>query len=532
MNTDARWPNRLLPGPKFNIVGLTDAVAEPTDFFEAFGYLFVIAGSKIFRINPSDDSVVLSKDLGTDVAIEGIRWDVDGAIVGAITTAPASKLYRLTAIGSPDTWVTDTATAYRVAAGLDRAFKVDHKGLLKNCLTGLDPTDEDNWSDEVQCGNADEYPTALVAYERTALVGKPEGLFGVSEEGKGIPLISRMSHHANNCLGMYALEPYVLVPHGRGLYRYRPGEVESVGVEREVLNEGLRGGLIAFASDGPWIFAIMAVPATNYYLAVGREVRQGESSLGPYIWDTLAYLTQYSRIIHISSLWDPPRIWAGRQYSAQYARLSKGGGAPDPYGTDYRFITAGIRYTKHYNFGTWQDKDFVKVELAVKDASAAKYWVLGYAINSGSSFSNNDINGTEMRANSDGLWTFYLPVTAKGREIQFRLTYTGDADTSKVEVIHFKPYAVPTALKLRHYNLTLYLANDVRHDIGVERRSSVDQLNALLALTEDAAGVDCKGPWGDITVNPRKIRVLEVRQEGHEAPQFLVEYLVQVRRAS
>ncbi|KKL18966.1 hypothetical protein LCGC14_2470200, partial [marine sediment metagenome] len=235
-NTDARWPNKLIPGPKVTGITLTNSVAQPYGFFEAFDQLFVIAGVRIFRIDPSDDSVTLSKSVSPGTCFGATAWEGTG-IVGVETTSPSSTLYRVTAIGSPDTWGSGTAEALRVASGLDRLFKVSKDGVLKNCLTGLDPTSEANWSDEVQCGSTQSTPTGIVAFERTALVGKPEGLFGVGDEGKGIPLITRMAPNSGNCWGMHVVEPFVLVPHHRGTFRYMPGWVEAAGIERETLNE-------------------------------------------------------------------------------------------------------------------------------------------------------------------------------------------------------------------------------------------------------------------------------------------------------
>lgn len=532
-NTDGRWPNRLLPGPKLTQITLTDSDTSPTSLFEALGRLFVCCGRRIFRIDPSDDSVTLSHTYGTyGTCRMGLRWDSDQAIVGGYDTQSGdSILEKLTALGSPDSWTHGSAQGYRLAAGLDRIFAVSYAGLIKNCLTGKDPTNGANYSDEVQCGETDSFPTALVAYERTVLCGKPEGLFGVDEEGKGIPLIRRMPYHVDNCKGMAVVEPFVFVPHERGTLRFMPGYVESVGLEREMLNESsVRGSLVAFALDGQWIYAVVN-PGANLYVVVGRDARPGENSFGPYVWDTLGYLGgAHSSAIHVSRLWDPPRVFFGYGNNVVYFGLSAGGGAPDPYGADYPFRTSGVRYTHRYHFGDWRDKDFLKVVAVGRDCSAATYWAISYSVDGGA-YSNLDINGGAMRVNADGLFTFILPTSAKGREVQFKLEYTGASESAMGQLIHFKPYAVPASLKLRHYNLTLHLAGEARHDGGVEQRNSLDQLNDLQALAESSTAVDCKGPWGDISVHPKRVRTLEVRQEGHELPRFLVEFVVQKREA-
>ena len=63
-NTDGRFPFRLLPGPEVTTVTLTGSLANPTRIFEALGYIWAVCGRYVFRIDPSDDSVVESKDFG------------------------------------------------------------------------------------------------------------------------------------------------------------------------------------------------------------------------------------------------------------------------------------------------------------------------------------------------------------------------------------------------------------------------------------------------------------------------------------
>src|SRR3990172_6487765 len=97
--------------------------------------------------------------------------------------------------------------AYRLAAGINRLFKVNKEGTLKNISTGLDPQLETNWADTVQCGDKFTLPTGLVAYDRTAFVGKPEGMYGVDEDGFGVPLIKRVARDVDNGRGMRVYEP-------------------------------------------------------------------------------------------------------------------------------------------------------------------------------------------------------------------------------------------------------------------------------------------------------------------------------------
>ncbi|KKL56578.1 hypothetical protein LCGC14_2244030, partial [marine sediment metagenome] len=258
-NTDTRFPFRLLPGPAVTVVTLTSSIANPTRIFEALGYIWAVCGRYIYRIDPSDDSIVQSKDLGAGVAgIDGMKWEDD---TGLVTSDEADQsLYEVTAIGSPDTWAQAAAgiAPYRLAAGIDRLFGIEDSGLLRNVVSGLDPMVAINWADRIQCGEKSTKPTGLLAFEKTVLAGKPEGLFGVSPEGKGIPLIKRMVRDSTNCQGMRMHEPHAIIPHSRGVYRFLPGLVESMGLEKELMNESIiRGRFKDFSTDNQWLRGLL-----------------------------------------------------------------------------------------------------------------------------------------------------------------------------------------------------------------------------------------------------------------------------------
>ncbi|KKL50776.1 hypothetical protein LCGC14_2302120, partial [marine sediment metagenome] len=426
-NCDARFPLRLLPGPAVTTITLTNSATTPSRIFEALGYIWAVCGRRVFRIDPSDDSVTESKDFGAGgtLGIDGMRWEDN---TGLITTDDADQsLWEVTAIGSPDTWAQAAAGVkpYRLAAGIDRLFGIEDSGLLRNCVSGNDPMVSASWADEIQCGETSTKPTGLLAFEKTVLAGKPEGLFGVSPEGKGVPLIKRMVRDDSNCQGMNMYEPYAIVPHSRGAYRFIPGLVESMGIEREILNESLvRGRFKGFATDNQWLVGLLAV-GVHTYIMVARDRVSGEPGFGPMIWDTWVFLSgKTSEAIYPSTLTSPLRLWFGSDNDIAYLKLSDSGGAPDVSDSAYRFATSGFRYTNKYNFGDWRDKDFPKVVVVGSGTlSAARYWTVSYTVDGGGSVTV-DIDGVTMKVDSDGLHTFFLPLTAVGREVQFRLDYT------------------------------------------------------------------------------------------------------------
>ena len=530
INIDARFPFRLLPGPKVNTITLTDSASNPTRIFEALGYIFIVAGRRVFRIDPSDDSVVESKDFGAGgtLGVDGMKWEDD---TGLVTIDDADQsLWEVTAIGTPDTWAQAAAGVkpYRLAAGIDRLFGIEDSGLLRNVVSGKDPMLAASWSDEVQCGETSTKPTGLLAFEKTVLAGKPEGLFGVSPDGKGVPLIKRMIRDDDNCLGLAMHEPYAIVPHSRGVYSFIPGLVESIGLEKELLNESpVRGRFKAFVTDNQWLLGLLTVGAT-IYIMTARDRTGGEPGFGPMIWDTWVYLAATtSQAMHLSTLTTPPRLWFGNDNDTSYIKLA------DVDDSAYRFATSGLRYTNKYTFGDWRNKDFPKIVVAGSGTlSAARYWDIYYNVDGGA-FSALDIDGSTMRVNSDGLSTFYLPLTVVGREVQFRFNFVGDSATAPPELNYFEPFAVPQSKKVPLNTLLLHLVRGAEYDMGQEVRSAAEQLSDLATLDESSSPLVASGPWGeDTNMWLKSLKIVEVIQEADLEAEYLVLVELQERKVA
>jgi len=544
-NTDTRFPFRLLPGPKVVTVdlgfGLLPLGATPTSIFEAMGFIWVVLDSFVYRIDPSDDSALQVQDFGPNIkGIMGLKWEDD---VGLVTTDEETKsLWKVTLgafqedafdgggfqAGGIGWQQTADVVAYRLAGGINRLFKVNKTGELRNILSGKDPLVEANYSDEIQCGDKTPPPTGLVSYERTAFVGKAEGLFGVGTDGFGVSLIKRVVRESTNGLGMVVYDPYVIYPHSRGVIRFTPGLVESVGIEQETMNESpVQGPFRAFAPDQQWMWGALQVGG-EFYILWAKEQR----SLGPLTWDTWVFETAAANIsceaMLVSALTSPPRLWFGHGGGISYIKLSTGVGAPDPSSSGYEFALSGSRFSVKYRFGDWGSKDFPKITVVGKNLTAARFWEVSYSVDGGA-FSNLDKDGNVMRIDSDGRKTFFLPTTVVGREIQFRYDYTGDVATQAGELNFAEGFAVLQSRKIATYTVQLYLAEGVRHDEEVEARTGIQQFNDLALLEEKVDSVVGNGPWGDTQVWVRGKRLIEVVQEGGREPEFLVEVVLQKR---
>lgn len=544
-NTDTRFPFRLLPGPRVVDVALAGSGVTPTHIFDALGAIFVLAGRFVYTIAPVDDSVVQVKDFGAGVnAIDGIKWEDDLVLI--TTDAVTNSLWKVTTSGfqsdafqgagdTPPAFATggigfvqtSDVAIYRLAASINRLFGVNKTGEMRNVLSGDDPMVDANWRDSVQAGEKDPPPTGLVAYSRTVFAGKAEGLLGVDIDGFGVSLIKRVAKKDGNGIGLEVYDPYVMYPHSRGVYRFIPGLVESVGLEQEVMNESLvKGPIKAFAPDQQWLYSALAAVDGDTYIMWARERR----SLGPLTWDTWVHLAAVAcEAMHIAALTDPPRVWLGKGVNAAYIKLSTGAGAPDPNSGGYEFALSGSRFSVKYRFGDWHDKDLPKIDVVGKNLTTARYWEISYAMDGGS-FSNLDIDGNTMRLTSDGLATFFLPTSVVGREVQFKYDFVSDGVTEAPELNFVEPFAVPRGRHIPMYSVQLHLATGIHLDDEVEARSSLEQFNDLETLLGQPAAVASFGPWGDNkNVWVRGLRLIEVLQTGGQEPEFLVEALIQRR---
>ncbi len=531
-NTDGRFPFRLLPGPEVTTVTLTASISNPTRIFEALGYIWAVCGRYVYRIDPSDDSIVLSFAFGAGGGfqmVDGLKWEDDTGLFASDETD--QSLWEVTAIdGEGDTWAQAEAGVkpYRLAAGIDRMFGIEDSGLLRNCVSGLDPMLAASWSDEIQCGETSTLPTGLLAFEKTVLAGKPEGLFGVSPEGKGAPLIRRMVRDDDNCLGMRVHDPHVIIPHSRGVYRFVPGLVESIGLEKELMNESpIIGQFKDFATDNQWLLGLLTVGAT-IYIMTARDRVSGEPGFGPMVWDTLVYLAATtSQAMYPSTLTTPPRLWFGNDNNISYIRLT------DINDSAYRFATSGKRYSNKYTFGDWQKKDFPKVIAVGKGTlSAARYIDIYYSVDGGA-YSKLDIDGSSMRVNSDGLHTFYLPLSAVGREIQFYFDFVGDSTSAPPELSYFEPFAVPQSKKIPVNVIQLHLVADEVEGGRREVRTAAQQLSDLHTLNESASPLKASGPWGESKdMWLKSLKLVSVIQEPDLEAEYLVEVTLQERKVA
>ncbi len=183
-------------------------------------------------------------------------------------------------------------------------------------------------------------------------------------------------------------------------------------------------------------------------------------------------------------------------------------------------------------FDDWTNKDFAQVDIVGKNLDANNYWVLNYSIDGGA-FLDLDINGAQMRKTTNGRSRFILPVTAVGREIQWRLDYVYDGSGDPPEINYFEPYAAPQSRKIAGLQFNLILEEGIRHGQGSDSRSSAEQLAALVALAESPTAILTTGPWGEnIYAWLRKPMIKDLVTRGSQPPIYVVEVSLQLRETA
>ena len=557
-DTDDRWAFQMFPGPLFTSDPDTTLGTEPTAMFESLGYIFICMGRYLFRVAPATALLVLSKDFGAGVSsISGVRWeDGSGNQAALVTTgATTQSLWKLEAadvvVGGPDTWTqTGDVVAYRLAAGTNRLFKISRAGVLKNLATGIDPMTEANWADSVQVGDPNNLPTGMIAYERSVLVGKPEGLFGVGEDGVGFPIIDRPFPSTLNFQHMTKWNSYVMIPHAGGLYRFLPGNAESIGLENEILNDKLFGTIKGMCTDGKWLYALLDLdPVVRFpedsadsaddadsILLVARDRMAGEPGFGPLVWDTLNVNLDLYTTCLISSVTSPPRLWMAGINATQsliaYTPQPQGVGIPTS-ARGFAFKTTSYRYLPWLDFSDRRSKTTQKLIVEGKNLDANNYIEFHYSLNDSATLNSTDVNGTALKITTDGITEFVLPTSASGRRIRFRIKFTYDGSGEPPILTYVEVTAKPRVIRSPILSFALDLEDDLHYVQSIEDRTVPTQFAALQTIQEQAAPVTCLGPWGSsITAYIQNLEVLETRQGPLGQPVYVVQVTLNERETS
>jgi hypothetical protein len=547
-DTTGRWPGRLLPSYALNTITLTNSDSAVIRFFELGGYLWAVTSNgNVYRIDPADDTV-LEKDLAV-TAIDGVGWENVGYVT---SNAATNSIWKVVSPYGTANWTqqsTGTYYPYRLAKNINRLFATNKTGLVKNIASGTDGILGASYSDAVQCGDAQVAPNALVAYGRSVICGKPEGLFSIdAETGVGKNELERMIRDPDNCIGMYAWEPWVFVPHSRGLWRWQPGFAEDIGLEREFLADptldsediwnAFDGQFRAFAAEGHFVWAVRNIGNAGVItqLLVGREAVQGEPSLGPMIWDIESFDsggTARTQAAFVSSLWTPPRLFIGLDNNCAYMRLTDEGSPPAINGqASGTFVTSGYRYTPWLKYDSEDEKDHPKVSALARHVDRDRYWQIKYRLTRDAAESSTDVDGNAMKVmTSDRLHTFYLPSTASGREIQYRIDYVSDVSTDAGELTYFEAFAAPQSRKVPIVIARLHLATGMHTERGRDPRTVDEMIDDLYELSEEGPLSAITAPWirGGGYCQVKSVELVETRQEGTKDPEFVVEVALQMR---
>lgn len=425
-----------------------------------------------------------------------------------------------------------------LAKGPRRLFKVHESGnqtILKNIPLddALDPLVEGDYGDEIHFNGLLSGTPPMVPYQNTVFVSTDKGFYGVdSEDGREASLIQRMTTGAR---ALYVWDPWVLVAHDHGLFRFVPGTVEAVGLEQEIMNESPVKGIIrAMSSVGPWLYAALTPDANgNHNIIVGRDRRPNEPGFGPMIWDTFVINDEDTALtfLHSATVLSQYVLAFPAGNNINYLIMPTTGGAPEVDSSLYRFVLAAERYSPKYRYDDWEQKDFYKIRIRSQNTELnARYWKVSYRTSDLGGWLDLDLDGQEMRA-QDGTQEFVLPAAAVGQEIQYKFSYVSNTNEQAASIIYWEPYARTVSQKLGAVSMQLRLEANLQHDSGRDTRTAEEQYSDLEALLEFVPALTASGPFGeDILCSLRDLKVVKTEQETSGEYQMVVQITLQVRR--
>jgi hypothetical protein len=388
INADARFPRLLLPGPQVTSFVLSGATSAPRCGQDYNGHFYVGVGGTIWRVPNGTGTPVVDQSLGAVYA-----WSMDtflgnlyvGTSATDTTGGAPGPLWQCAAGAwtgaGPNRKAIAHAWYQAQASGSVGAWQLigsDSTSTVSNVATA--PMTPGNWGASVPVGDT-TYPIAsLISSQGHIYVAKVNGLHDVDGTTGFSPNLMPFYESAidaeNGVAGMTA-NGSVYVNSIAGLFRLdvsggsTTGRITTVTPGHGLPNETpIRGKITALTNYGPWIIAAV-YNGVDTYIMWGRDIRQGDAGTSPFgygagygaspqaigpnpmLWHgALIFLPgQICRMLAISSLTSPPRLWLGTynptagQASLSWAYIARTENPlQDPeytYATSWQFYIAG-----------------------------------------------------------------------------------------------------------------------------------------------------------------------------------------------
>jgi hypothetical protein len=258
---------------------------------------------RVKQIDPADFSVDADTSIGSTatrtpgpaVVFDGVAYIPVGFVTNAYQIDGTLAVTQL-----PTTGAVAPQFSF-LAPARDRLYFSLINNVVRSISTGGNLADSGDWSGEITIGDDSHAITSMNVLDRTLLITKTNGLYGLDSALNQVDLIPELGAYVNafNGRGSIVWHGGLLMPHIRGLYWYRDGTVLPVGPETIRLNGTyVRGVVTTLIPDGEWVYALMrGVPKTGdgvLLLLAARERTVDDPPGGPLVWYLLKTHTGFS----------------------------------------------------------------------------------------------------------------------------------------------------------------------------------------------------------------------------------------------
>lgn len=335
-------PRVVMPSPMMTNVTLSSADGPPRAAVEEAGDLYIVGGSKAFRIPggaPASSTIATHKDFdSTTTAVSAVAFEGAG-FVGTINSSNEPRtLWKV----DGTTWSSNaanrgylTTTFYSTAAGQSR-FLAGQSSKSEIEFATTDPTSTSNWGAAVTIRETGSVQiNGLVSRTDHTYIATDRGLFdfdgGTGNTLNLTPEIANLLDDENG-LATLSHNGWIYYGHRRGIKRVQTfgdnnGLVQDVtpGYGLPVENP-VRGACTALIDWGAWVIAAI-YNGTDTYFCFGRDLRAGEPSVGPspMLWHPGVFYLSGAKCqwLHITGLTTPPRLYGGRGNNVWWAPLPR-----------------------------------------------------------------------------------------------------------------------------------------------------------------------------------------------------------------
>ena len=350
-NIDCRFPGMILPGPYIHPVDLNmnDLI---TGFFEQNGELYVLGGRSCKKI-ARNDAVTTDKTFGAGTRSTGLAlFDQDAYIA----MGWEESIWMRSHAG---VWTqSDDVRLKSMAVFRDKMWASVGDNSVAAC--GWDFLNWANWTSAYNIGGSANPITGMVELEDKLFIGKTDGLYALTQDGTAVQLLPEIAHGIDpeNCKALKVWHGSLIVPHLRGLLRFQSGGDQANLVT--AITPGwdapkscpVVGRITAMCGEVRWLFAALLTVDGHTYILAGREPGANEAVSMPMIWHPIAKLHSVTcTAMHLSGLWENPRLWLGIGQDAGYIILPRSTDNPyfDP---SCQYAPSGTLYFSSHSLGS------------------------------------------------------------------------------------------------------------------------------------------------------------------------------------